>query len=780
MTPSFRVLVGFSALAFASAGCGKASTEEVQTETVVPVTTAPAMVGAIRAVIRATGDVNPGPGAELIVTAPQPARIVEITKAEGDRVQRGEVLVRFEIPDLSANVVSQGAQVTAATARVRVARENQTRLQDLFTRGVASRKEVEDADKELADAQSALSQAQAGQGSAQQLASRATVAATFNGVIAKRNHNPGDLVDAATTDFVLRVIDPTRLQVDASVAIPDLSRINIGASARVVVAEGQDPIPMKVASRPAAVEPGTAAAPVRLTFQSTPSLAIGTPVQVEIDAEEHTNVVLVPAEAIVREARRDRRVYRGRQQSPAPACRPRHRRQGPCRSEVGREGRRTGDRHRPGRAARRRRHHHRKAWRKRNRRREAIREEMTRTDKRSLHDPRSPSSGPTWPPHKCTNNAFQDPERKRRQRAGVGPRADQEMTVAASALRYSSACALVAAALVVGGVISAFSLPSSIYPPLQFPRIVIIAESGTLPSQSMMLIVTRPLEQAALEVPGIRRVRSKSIRGATEISAQFEPATDMVIALQQLQNRVAEIRGDLPADTVLTVERLTPAVFPVFMLALTGNLPTADLTDYALYVIRPALARVPGAGQIQVQASDTREIEVVLDPLKLSAAGLTVTEVSDKLKAQNLLAPVGRFAESSQQHLSLASGLWSSVNQIASAPVIVKQGATIRVADLGTVTPGAPDRTLLVTANGREAVSLSISQQIGANILDLRAGIEQTLADLAHTLPAGLRITKVYDLGEFVASAITNVRDAILIGGFLAIVVLIVFLRDCA
>jgi multidrug efflux pump subunit AcrB len=80
--------------------------------------------------------------------------------------------------------------------------------------------------------------------------------------------------------------------------------------------------------------------------------------------------------------------------------------------------------------------------------------------------------------------------------------------------------------------------------------------------------------------------------------------------------------------------------------------------------------------------------------------------------------------------------------------------------------------------NGREAVSLSISQQIGANILDLRAGLEQTLADLAHTLPGGLRITKVYDLGEFVASAIANVRDAILIGGLLAVIVLIVFLRD--
>src|SRR5882672_443752 len=123
------------------------------------------------------------------------------------------------------------------------------------------------------------------------------------------------------------------------------------------------------------------------------------------------------------------------------------------------------------------------------------------------------------------------------------------MNVAATALRHSRAAALLAAALVVAGGIAAFSLPSSIYPPLEFPRIVIIAKSGTLPPQSVMLTVTRPLETAVMEVPGIRRVRSKSIRGAAEISAQFDPSTDMVVALQMVQNRVAEITGDLPPDT---------------------------------------------------------------------------------------------------------------------------------------------------------------------------------------------------------------------------------------
>ena len=297
---AFRLFAGASVVCtIAAAGCGTPATEEVETETVIPVTTAPAQAGSIRAVIHATGDVNPALGAELIVVAPEPARIEQITRAEGDRVRRGDILVRFEIPTLNAELTSKSAEATAAQARLENAKANQVRLRDLFDRGVASRKEVEDADREVADAQSALAQAQAGGGAARTLAGRQTVAATFDGVIAKRFHNPGDQVAAG--DSVLRVIDLARLQVDASVAIPDLSRIVIGAPARLVVSAEEPPVPLKVVSLPAAVEPGTAAAPVRLAFAARHRLAVGTPVQVEIDAEQHTGVVLVPAEAIVRE-----------------------------------------------------------------------------------------------------------------------------------------------------------------------------------------------------------------------------------------------------------------------------------------------------------------------------------------------------------------------------------------------------------------------------------------------------------------------------------------------
>ena len=352
------------------------------------------------------------------------------------------------------------------------------------------------------------------------------------------------------------------------------------------------------------------------------------------------------------------------------------------------------------------------------------------------------------------------------------------MNLAGLVDRYGRAIVLAVTLLAGAGLIASGGLPSSIYPRLEFPRVVIIGHSGTLPARAMMMSVTRPLEQAVMEVPGIRRVRSTTFRGATEISGQFEPSTDMVVALQQVQGKIDDARPSLPEGTDLIVERLTPAAFPMYILNLTGPLSAADLHDYAFYVMRPRLARVPGAGQVEVSASDTREIEVVTDPAKLLAAGLTVHDVAQKLKSANELAPVGRYSSGGVQQLVLASGRWSSVPQIAETPISIRPDGVLRVKDVGQVFPGAPDRIGLITGNGRDAASISVSQQVGANILDIETGVQEAVDELARALPAGLHITKVYDLAEFVRAAIANVRDAILIGGFLAVIILLLFLRD--
>jgi RND family efflux transporter MFP subunit len=280
--------------------CGRGTPEEVETEAVVPVTTETATVGTIQAATHVTGVVEPAPGADLLVTAPASARIVEMPKAEGDTVRKGDLLVRFEIPSLAADTASKQAEIDRAQARIQNARSAQARAKDLFDRGVGARKELEDADRELADAQAALAEAKAALSAAATIEGRTSVRATFDGLVAKRSHNPGDLVEPGSSEAVLRVVDPHRLEIEASVPYADVPGISPGTVAHVTVGGGAAET-ARVISRAAAVDPATGAAPIRLRFDKPTRFAIGTPVQIEIDTEVHKNVVLVPSAAIVRD-----------------------------------------------------------------------------------------------------------------------------------------------------------------------------------------------------------------------------------------------------------------------------------------------------------------------------------------------------------------------------------------------------------------------------------------------------------------------------------------------
>jgi RND family efflux transporter MFP subunit len=282
--------------------CAKETAEEVESESAVSVKATAATRGTVRGVIHATGVVTPAAGADLVVVAPEGARIAEIPRAVGDRVHRGDLLVRFELPNSAAEVQRQQAEVTRAQASLDNAQAAQTRARDLFDRGVAARKEVEEANRGVSEAEAALTEARASLAAARTLAGRAVVRATFDGIVARRLHNPGDLVEATSGDPVLRIIDPRRLEVVAAVPLGDAPRVEVGAAAVLMLgATGAPEIRLKVISRPAAVETGTATIPVRLAFSSPANFAAGTPVQVDIEAEQHKDVVVVPAVAIVRE-----------------------------------------------------------------------------------------------------------------------------------------------------------------------------------------------------------------------------------------------------------------------------------------------------------------------------------------------------------------------------------------------------------------------------------------------------------------------------------------------
>ena len=344
--------------------------------------------------------------------------------------------------------------------------------------------------------------------------------------------------------------------------------------------------------------------------------------------------------------------------------------------------------------------------------------------------------------------------------------------------RNSRAVFLISAALTLAGLVSLFRLPSNIYPELTFPRIVVLVHAGDLSPDAMLLTVTRPIEEEVSTVLGVRRVRSRTIRGAAEISVLFSPEMDMQQALQLVQARVNEARATLPAETDLQVERLTPAVFPILSLVLNGNVPDADLRDYAVYNLRPLFSRVPGVARVEVDASDTREISVILDPQKALAHRLTLPDITDRLRATNNIASVGRLDSNYQQYLVLTNTQFKSIEDIGNTVIGNDPQSPVRLREIANIREGIADRRTLVTGNGRPAAVINVTRQIGGNIISISDQIKNLALHAQNVIPATLHLSIVYDLAQFVKESMTSVRDAILIGGFLAILILFVFLRQ--
>lgn len=331
---------------------------------------------------------------------------------------------------------------------------------------------------------------------------------------------------------------------------------------------------------------------------------------------------------------------------------------------------------------------------------------------------------------------------------------------------------LAVALLSAAGIGAAFFLPSAIYPELTFPRIAIVAEGSSLGARQVVFSITRPIEEAVSVVPGVLRVRSRSIRGASEISVWFSPKTDMAYSLQMVQSRLSQISGDLPSGLDVRAERLTPSLFPVLSYNLEGGDP-ATLNDIALYEIKPVLSRVPGVGRVDVQGTDVREIEVVADPARLASLGLTYDDLAGAIRKAITPEAVGRIAADYRQYLIVTDQEAHTPEDVGNVAI----GNGLRVRDVASAELGTEDHVQVIAGDGRPAALLNITRQVGGNTVQLADSVAKVMAALAPTLPPGVRYKVVYDQAELVRDAVKSVRDAMLIGALLAVVILLAFLR---
>ncbi len=332
----------------------------------------------------------------------------------------------------------------------------------------------------------------------------------------------------------------------------------------------------------------------------------------------------------------------------------------------------------------------------------------------------------------------------------------------------------------VGGLIAITQVPLSLFPETNFPRIIIVIEDGEVPAQQMLVTVTRPVEEAMSGMPGIARVKSVTSRGAAEIDLFFDWHSDVIQTLQMVQSRVSSLGNTLPPTARVTrVDRLTFAVFPIIGYSVTS--PKRDpgtLRTISEFTIRPPLARVPGVASVMVQGGEVREYHVNVDPVRLESRGLTIPQVVDALKNTNVIESPGLINENHHLELALVSGQTRSIDEIAHIVVANVNNVPVLLSDVATVEPGFEPRYKIVTADGKPAVLVNVLRQPTANTAAVVDAVKQQLDLLKAQLPRDVEIKPYYDQSLLVRASIKSVRDAILIGLILSVLIVYGFLRS--
>lgn len=334
--------------------------------------------------------------------------------------------------------------------------------------------------------------------------------------------------------------------------------------------------------------------------------------------------------------------------------------------------------------------------------------------------------------------------------------------------------------LAVVGVYLAFTVPISVFPETNFPRILIGVDNGVMPIDQMMVTITRPVEEAVNSVPGLQRVWSITSRGSAEVDLFFDWKVDMFQTLQYVNAAISRVQPELPSTAKIEAHRMTFASFPIMGYSLTAdNVPQTKLWEMATYEMKPRLNRLDGVSTVIVQGGQEPEFHIVPDPSKLLAANVTVTDMLDAVQKTNLIDSPGLLQEGHQLYLGLISGQVRDPQQIAG--VVVKTTATgipVRVGDLATVEPGVRPLYTIVHANGKPGVLLNINRQPDSNTVQVADEVHSEIDQIRKTLPPGIEIRPFYDQSEIVNASIKSVRDAILIGLVLASIILVLFLRD--
>ena len=346
-------------------------------------------------------------------------------------------------------------------------------------------------------------------------------------------------------------------------------------------------------------------------------------------------------------------------------------------------------------------------------------------------------------------------------------------------VNYKNPLTVTLVIILMGGMFAYSRLQTSLFPEITFPKIKVIADAGLQPVSKMMITVTKPLENAIKQVPGLQYVRSTTSRGSCEISAFMDWNADIDLSQQRIESRINEIKNDLPPETQITVEKMNPSILPVMGYTLESHqLSPIELKQLANYTIKPFLSQVGGVSEVRIIGGKTKEYWVTLDVQKMSTLSITPDMLSSAIGQTGFVKSNGYLSDFHFLYLTVTDATVHTKEDIGNIVVRNTGKRIILLKDLATIDVKEAIEYTKINANGKEAILIAVIKQPNANLVSLSTAMESKIDELKKILPKGVKMEPYYIQADFVNTSVKSVTDSLWIGLALAIFVAILFLRS--
>ena len=336
---------------------------------------------------------------------------------------------------------------------------------------------------------------------------------------------------------------------------------------------------------------------------------------------------------------------------------------------------------------------------------------------------------------------------------------------------------MVGIALIVFGIVAFPRLALDLFPKVDFPVVNITTKLVGASPEIMEADVTNTIEEAVNTINGVKSITSRSMEEYSIVTVEFQLERNIEQAAQDVRDKVAAIRNQLPKDSEPPViEKISPEDQPIVWIAVWGDRSIRDLTHYADKILKRDIEKIPGVGSVTMSGGRTRQVRIWIDQKKMDAASLTADDIKQALGREHREVPGGRIENVRTEYIVKTKGEFETPEAFNDLVIAYRHGRLIKLKDIGYAEDGLEDERSITRFDGKTAVGLSVKRQSGENTVAVAERVKAAVA--AINPPQGMHLDITFDQSKFIRRSIEDVQVSLWLGAVLAVLIIFVFLRS--